>query len=115
MRRIESKRKARATEGEAAYKAYRVTSPSHETKIVFATGIWSAVGVLLNWRTANGIGQVGFNLDPEWAVNLEGVARQHIDEACSWCREARIAVRYRADVGWGLADPLFQRNPPDQP
>jgi len=107
MRRIESKRKARATEGEAAYKAYRVTSPSHETKIVFAAGIWSAVGVLLQWRTANGIGQVGFNLDPEWAASLTGVARQHLDDARSWCRGPSIGARYRADVGWALKDPAF--------
>lgn len=104
---IESKRRARATESETAYKAYRITSPSHETKIVFAAGIWSAVGVLLKWRAANGISQVGFNLDPNWAATLTGIARQHVDDARSWCRGPSIGAMYRADIGWALKDPAF--------
>lgn len=96
---------------EPPYKAYRITSPGHETRIVFAAGIWSAVGALLQWRAANGIDQVGFTLDPEWAKGLEGVARQHIDEARSLCREPRIGTRYRADAGWALMSPLFRGKP----
>lgn len=108
-----SRSKHKAKQDEPAYKAYRITSPGHETKIVFAAGIWSAVGVLLRWRGANGIGEVGFNLDPEWATKLEGVARQHIDNARSWCTEPRIGTMYRADMGWGLMDPLFKAGSPD--
>lgn len=96
-----------------AYKAYRITSPGHETRIVFAAGIWSAVGVLLQWRIANGIDQVGFNLDPEWAQGLQGVALKHIDDARSRCHEPRIGVRYRADVGWALMGPMFKADGPD--
>ena len=99
--------KPKPADKEPAYKAYRVTSPGQETKIVFAAGIWSAVGVLLQWRVANGIGQVGFHLDPDWATGLTGVARQHINEARSFCRGPRIGIMYRADMGWGLAGPKF--------
>lgn len=106
-----SRTNTKARRNEFAYNAYRVTSPGHETRIVFASGIWSAVGVLLRWREANGIGQVGFHLDPAWAAGLEGVARQHIDEARALCREPRMGTRYRADVGWGLMTPLFKGEP----
>jgi hypothetical protein len=98
---------------ERVYEAYRVTSPGHETRIVFAAGIWSAVGVLLQWRVANGIGQVGFHLDPTWAEGLEGVARKHIDEARALCLEPRIGTRYRADVGWALMGPTFKAGASD--
>lgn len=105
--------KSRARRNEPVYKAYRVTSSGHETRIVFASGIWSAVGVLLQWRVASGIGEVGFHLDPSWADGLEGVARQHIDEARALCREPRIGTRYRADFGWALMGPRFKVQPPD--
>lgn len=98
--------------GDPTYKAYRVTSPAHESKIVFAAGIWSAVGVLLQWRVANGIGEVPFTLDPWWASELTGVARDHIDEARAWCRSPGLGTRYRADVGWGIVAPLRE---PDDP
>lgn len=92
---------------EPKYKAYRITSPSHETIIIFAAGIWSAVGVLMRWRDANGIDQVGFELDPAWATNLTGVAREHVDEARSWCHRPSMGTMYRADIGWALKDPAF--------
>jgi len=91
------------------YKAYRITSPSHHPQIVFAAGGWSAVGVLLQWHRANGIGEVPFTLDPGWAAQLIGVARQHIDEAQSTCRSPGMGVRYRADVGWAIASPVEPR------
>ena len=84
------------------YKAYRITSPVHDTKIVFASGIWSAVGVLLQWRYANDIGEVAFAVDPDWASELTGVGREHIDEAQARCRGPGIGVRYRADIGWAI-------------
>lgn len=92
------------------YNAYRITSPAHETKIVFAGGMWSAVGVLLQWRVANGIGETPFAVDPTWAMQLTGVARQHIDEARAWCREPGLGTRYRADCGWGIRGPWNERN-----
>ena len=107
------KRTSRAPRKEPPYKAYRITSPGHETKIVFAAGIWSAVGALLQWRVANGIDQVGFTLDPEWTHGLQGIAREHIYEARSRCDQPRIGARYRADVGWGLMDSMFKGEPPD--
>jgi hypothetical protein len=108
-----NKRNSEVFREEPPYKAYRITTPGHETKIVFAAGIWSAVGALLQWRSANGIGEVGFTLDPEWARSLEGVAREHIYEARSHCDEPRIGARYRADVGWGLRHPGLKEQPPD--
>ena len=103
-----TKSKARRTRKGPAYKAYRISSPGHETRIVFAAGIWSAVGALMQWRVANGIDEVGFNLDPEWAKDLQGVARQHIDDARSLCEQPRIGTRYRADSGWALMGPMFK-------
>ena len=108
-----SRTKTKPGRKEPAYRAYRVTSPGHETRIIFASGIWSAVGVLLQWRVATDIGQVAFRLDPAWADGLEGVARQHIDEARSLCREPRIGTRYRADVGWALMGPMFKARASD--
>lgn len=102
-----NKRNSETPREEPPYNAYRITSSGHETKIVFAAGIWSAVGLLLQWRTAHGIGEVGFHLDPDWASSLKGIARQHIEAARRWCRGPRIGVMYRADSGWGLADAKF--------
>lgn len=97
---------------EFLYMAYRVTSPDHETKIVFAAGIWSAVGVLLQWRYANEIGEVPFTVDPTWATGLTGVARQHLDAARASCRAAGIGTRYRADAGWGIAVYPYEHEDP---
>lgn len=113
MTMIRNMRNSRKPRKEPSYKAYRITSPSHETKIVFAAGIWSAVGALLQWRVANGIKEVGFSLDPEWAHSLEGVAREHIYHARAHCKGPRIGARYRADVGWGLMAPTVREKAPD--
>ena len=96
----------RSTRGR--YNAYRITSPAHATKIVFAAGVWSAVSMLLEWRKANGIGEEPFALDPRWAASLTGVARQHVDEACAM-RRLGIGVCYRADLGWGVGGPDDER------
>lgn len=104
--------KKRGRPNDPTYKAYRVTSPAHGSKIVFAAGIWSAVGMLLQWRVANGIGEVPFTLDPTWAQQLTGIARKHIDEARAFCREAGIGTSYRADMGWGIGGPDDERDEP---
>jgi hypothetical protein len=88
----------------SAYNAYRVTSPCHETKVIFAAGLWSAVGFLLQWRKANGIGEVPLKVDPTWAHTLTGVGRQHVEGACS-LRRLGMGVCYRADIGWGVGGP----------
>ena len=98
-----SSKRSKRPPREPLYRAYRVTSPAHETKIVFAAGMWSAVGALLRWQKANGIGEVPFAIDPDWASKLTGVARQHVDDARRWCRAPGVGVRYRADCGWGIA------------
>lgn len=95
------------------YNAYRITSPAHEAKVVFAAGIWSAVGVLLQWRVANGIGDEPFTLDRSWASRMTGVARQHIDDARPRCRGPGLGTRYRADAGWGIASPINDRDDRD--
>ena len=96
--------------GSSVYHAYRCTSPGHPTKIVFAAGIWSAVGVLLQWRALNGVSEdVPLTVDPSWAGNLDGVARDHIEAACGRCRRPGIGARYRADMGWGTELPRDER------
>ncbi len=100
----------RAPKRATTYNAYRVTSPAHEPKIIFAAGTWSAVGMLLQWRVANGIGEVPFSVDPAWAASLIGIGRQHIDEARASCRQAGIGMRYRADTGWGIGGPDDERD-----
>lgn len=84
------------------YTVYRFKSSGHETKIVFAGGIWSAVGIFLQWREANGIGQVSFEVEPDWGTTLSRAGRQHIDEARMRCRKPSFGTSYRADVGWTL-------------
>jgi hypothetical protein len=108
-----SKRKIEAARGNHhSYNAYRVTSPAHEPKVIFAAGTWSAVGMLLQWRVTNGIGEAPFTLDPTWAASITGTGRQHIDEARASCRLARIGVCYRADLGWGIGGPKDERVEP---
>jgi len=101
------KRRQKRSKGSVVYNVYRVVSPAHETQIVFAGGIWGAVGVLLQWRAAMGIGEVPFTIDPNWAATLCRIGRQHIDEARAACRGPCLGVRYRADDGWGLAEPPY--------
>ncbi len=86
---------------------YRVTSPAHEAQIVFAGDIKCAVHVLRQWQAAMGLGEVAFVIDPNWASMLSGVGRQHMDDARAWCRGPCLGVRYRADDGWGVAEPPF--------
>ncbi|HEX8583114.1 MAG TPA: hypothetical protein VF680_01730 [Allosphingosinicella sp.] len=104
-----SKRSKRPSR-EPLYNAYRITSPAHEAKIVFAAGTWSAVGMLLRWHFANGIGEVPFAIDPLWATQQAGIARKHIHEARAACRQPGIGVCYRADVGWGIGGPDDERD-----
>lgn len=77
---------------------------------MFAGGRWTAVDALLQWRVANGIGEVPFTVDPTWSTKLTGVARKHIDEARASCREPNLGTHYRADCGWSLTGPRDDRN-----
>jgi hypothetical protein len=110
MGKSKSKSKKKGHASASAYNAYCVTSPAHEPKVIFAAGTWSAVGMLLQWRVANGIGEVPFMLDPTWAVSLTGVGRQHIEQARAACSQAGIGVCYRADLGWGIGGPDDERD-----
>lgn len=98
---------------EALFRAFLITSPAHETKVIFAGGTWSAVGMLLRWRTENEIGEAPFTIDPTWASRLTGTARKHLDDACGWCTEASVGVQYCAGAGWGLAGAINERDDPD--
>ena len=95
------------------YKVYRVTSPGHQTRVVLASGMWSAVGVLLQWRAANDIEEVPFTIDPTWAASLTKVARQHIEDVCGRCTEPSIATCYRAGSGWTIVRATNERDEPD--
>lgn len=92
------------------YNAYLITSPDHESKVVFAAGTWSAVGALLQWRVANGVQEAPFTLDPWWASGLTGVAREHLNHARSRCDRPSIGAPYSASSGWELAGPMDKPN-----
>lgn len=99
------KRKFKGHAGEPLYKAYRITSPAHETKIVFAAGVWSAVGVRRSCLSVKTPPEVGTGVVHDLAANLmHGAQRMN-----NPCKPDSVAASVNASSG---TTKCTQRFPP---
>ena len=89
--------------------AFRVTSPAHEPKIIFAESAAQVAEIIVAWHSLNCIDATEFTLDSGWARTLAGVERKHLIDALGWARSAGIGMNYRSDIGWAIGQPRDER------
>lgn len=87
------------------WSAYRITSPCHAAVAILAPNMTSAIAMAIEYRRLRGIGEVRLTIDPNWAMSLSGLGRQHVEEARAICRQTSVVTLYRADSGWAVGGP----------
>ena len=89
-------------------RVFRLTSPSHPWKLIFAETEDDAAALAVTWQQLQGINATEFTLNWEWADLLQGREAAQVHAAASWGK-AGIGRYYGPEIGWAIEDPRDER------